>query len=809
MTEYTCLLPNSLSASNMIKAVKIRNRIPQDILKPNNRLIHYLRGMHKHTLEMFQTSHFSSPFRDFIQKALFDRAMQKSLENQKELNWCREVKRLVPLKTDGDGNCLLHAVSQYMWGVQDTDLVLRKLLYSVMKDTEMCNFKLRWQHSCLRSKDFVETELHYDTRNWDEEWEKIVGMASASKPHGHPGLRYDSLEEVHVFVLSNILRRPIIVLADKMLRSLESGSSFAPLNIGGIYLPLHWPKEECYGFPIVLCYEKNHFAPLVTLKDSSPEIRAVPLENRVRGKYETMKVHFLLPSGEPLVEKLLRHYLCLIDIPVHSFENGTTDIIKAAKLDEGNLTEDLNLAEDYAQLAAHEYGSWQEHTQFRVRNSERFSISQLSLLDIKCVSSKCTYYASSATRPYCHECYKEKQNKKCENIKQSSRTWTSNFRKSGSVTGRTHFCIPSDQSCEVTSGPHSAPPTAPSLSFFSETNAMKCRNPTCPFTLNVKYNGLCEHCFQAVQTQLRTAMQEPHVANTFVQPGLDNHLLQELNRCKICHCVATEICNGMCGPCLEKSTNENVFPHIVHQRSSSDPAHWIGVHTSPAFPLLPSGQQGDLQAQMNHLPEEITGAKKCKKSGCSFYGTNDKHGFCTLCFFEFCENNGEVTSQNVRQAQKSPHSVGCPATTAPAYKNSVCLSQECNMGDTLLEGYCQRCFLDAQERRYQEAKRTGDQMAQRQNLQVQNRDLRRNSSSSKTKKCSKSHCINSAKPRDELCSECRQRSSHRGSQKQATDETQKKYCWAPGCDHFGNVKCHGYCNECYLFKQIYENHPRT
>ncbi|XP_043931423.1 tumor necrosis factor alpha-induced protein 3 [Protopterus annectens] len=808
MSDYTCLLPSSLPASNMIKAVKIRDRISQDIVKPSNRLIHYLRGMHKCTLEMFQTSQFSSPFRDLIQKAMFDRGMQVALENQKELNWCREVKKLVPLKTDGDGNCLLHAVSQYMWGVQDTDLVLRKLLHNVMKDTEMCNFKLRWQHSCLRSKEFVETELHYDTRNWDEEWEKLVEMASASKPPSHTGLRYDSLEEVHVFVLSNILRRPIIVLADKILRSLESGSSFAPLNVGGIYLPLHWPKEECYSFPIVLCYESNHFAPLVILKDSSPEIRAVPLEFRASGKYETMKVHFLLPSGEPPVEKLLRQYLCLIDIPVHNFENGTTDIIKAAKLDEGNVSEDLNLAQDYAQLAAHEYRRWQEHAQFRVRKSERFSISQLSLLDIKCATSNCTYYASSATRPYCHECYKEKRNEKCDNKKQSSRTWTSDVRTSGSVNGRTQFCLPSYQSSEITSGPHSAPPTAPSLSFFSETNAMKCRNLTCPFTLNVEYSGLCEHCFQAMQTEHRTTVQEPHGANNFLQPGLGNHLLQDLTRCKLCHCMAAKICNGICGPCLEKSSNQNVFPHIMHQRSSSDPAQWTGVHASPAFPLLPSGQQGDLQVQINHTPEENSGAKKCKKSGCSFFGTKDKHGFCTLCFFEFCENNGEKTAQNARRTQKSPHNIGCPATTAPAFKNSVCLSQECNVGDTLLEGYCQRCFLDAQDRRYWEAKRAGDQVVQQQNIAVQNRDLQRNSSN-KTKKCSKSHCTNLIKPRDELCSECRHRSSHRGSREQAIDDTQKKCCWAPGCDHYGNVKCHGYCNECYLFKQIYENHPRT
>lgn len=56
------------------------------------------------------------------------------------------------------------------------------------------------------------------------------------------------------------------------MRSLESGSSFAPLNVGGVYLPLLWPGEECYRYPIVLGYDNMHFTPLVTLKDSGPGI---------------------------------------------------------------------------------------------------------------------------------------------------------------------------------------------------------------------------------------------------------------------------------------------------------------------------------------------------------------------------------------------------------------------------------------------------------------------------------------------------------------------------------------------------------
>lgn len=49
------------------------------------------------------------------------------------------------------------------------------------------------------------------SQNWEEEWEKIVKMASPVSSSN--GLQFDSLEDIHIFILSNILRRPIIVIA--------------------------------------------------------------------------------------------------------------------------------------------------------------------------------------------------------------------------------------------------------------------------------------------------------------------------------------------------------------------------------------------------------------------------------------------------------------------------------------------------------------------------------------------------------------------------------------------------------------------
>lgn len=95
------IIPQALFLSNMLKAVKIRELMSEDLLKCNNGIIQHFKTMHRYTIEMFRMCHFCPPFQKLLQKSLVDQATQNSLERQKKLNWCREVKKLMPLKTNG------------------------------------------------------------------------------------------------------------------------------------------------------------------------------------------------------------------------------------------------------------------------------------------------------------------------------------------------------------------------------------------------------------------------------------------------------------------------------------------------------------------------------------------------------------------------------------------------------------------------------------------------------------------------------------------------------------------------------------
>ncbi|XP_040285140.1 tumor necrosis factor alpha-induced protein 3 isoform X1 [Bufo bufo] len=759
------VLPQDLYMSNMLKAVKIRERTPQDIVKPSNGIIHHLRSMHRYTIELFMVCQFCTRFREILQKTLFDRSMQVALESHKKLNACKEVKKLAPLRTNGDGNCLLHSVSMYMWGVQDTDLVLRKTLHNVLKTTDTRNFKFRWQLECVKSTVFQQTELRYDTRNWDDEWEHLVNMASTDTSVGNSGLQYNCLEEIHIFVLANILRRSIIVLADNMFRSLESGSSFSPLNVGGIYLPLHWPAQECYKYPIILGYDSQHFAPLVTMKDTGPEIRAVLLVFSENGRFEDMKVHFLTDHEEKSREKLLKEYLHVLEVPVHSWEYGTTHLVNAARLDENNLPKEINLVEDYFQLVQHEYKRWQETK----GGKSRFEmvLPQLSLVEVKCETLNCPFFMSVSTQPYCHECFDKKQ-------KSVDRT-KAQIQKGEALHGKHEN---SEPSCQMTGQSLEDPAlaTAPSIFIFSETNAMKCKTGDCPFTLNVELSGLCERCHNARHTQLGSSTERARTS--------------DIIRCNICFQDATRTFNGICSSCFKRTTelsHNSSIPPLLHQRSVSDPVNstWSIVNLS--------GQEATsnetcTSATSSPSVEERTPNQKCRKAGCQYFGTLQNQGFCTLCFFEYKENRGVNSSRSNRTSQSN--------VSVAAFKNMTrCLGRECStLGSTLFEGFCQKCFIEAQNQRYHEARSTEERIKRQTERSGQNR------AGNHMKLCARDVCRNPVTSKnDELCEQCKNRGAHHSS----GEDTPKLRCRAPGCDHYGNNKCNGYCNECYQFKQMY------
>lgn len=221
-------------------------------------------------------------FSQFLEKDLIEKSSLVSLENAGRLNWWADIgacQKLWPLATTGDGNCLLHAASlgkcsshcirsRYMkffsasnvlitfigmYGFSDRLLTLRKALHSVLVNSSFKNAfyrRWRWQSNLQNS----EAGLILCEEEWEREWQSLLKMASTEprvrahvesntvlkkekknslpeddmQPHV-----YESLEEIHILTLAHVLKRPIIVIADTMLKDV-TGEPFAPIPVSNI-----------------------------------------------------------------------------------------------------------------------------------------------------------------------------------------------------------------------------------------------------------------------------------------------------------------------------------------------------------------------------------------------------------------------------------------------------------------------------------------------------------------------------------------------------------------------------------------------
>ena len=172
--------------------------------------------------------------------------LKDTLEMIKKAN---DGECLVPIHSDGDGHCLVHAISRAVVG--------RELLWHSLRQ----NLKDSLQQDSVKYqalfRDFIDAN----------EWDDIVNEAD---PNYHPATNEPfGLRNMHVFGLANVLHRPIILLDS--LEGMQSSGDYS-----GIFLPVLVPIESCksqetLNKPLAIAWSslgRNHYVPLVGVRDS-------------------------------------------------------------------------------------------------------------------------------------------------------------------------------------------------------------------------------------------------------------------------------------------------------------------------------------------------------------------------------------------------------------------------------------------------------------------------------------------------------------------------------------------------------------
>lgn len=250
-----------------------------------------------------------------VQKILFDELLdqdvQKELEEESSIiNWSLELtetvgSRLYALWNRSAGNCLLDSVLQATWGIFDRDNALRRVLGDTLCEGTSVLYP-RWKEAeTLQAK-----LLHFslDEAQWQEDWGTLVSLAT------QPG---SALEQLHIFALAHILRRPVIVYGVKYVKSFR-GEALGYARFEGIYLPLLWEPSFCWKWPIALGYTRGHFSALVPMEPyhCTEGAGAVPDDHRqaaflplMTADRQLLPLHFLTQGELGREEEIMRQWL--------------------------------------------------------------------------------------------------------------------------------------------------------------------------------------------------------------------------------------------------------------------------------------------------------------------------------------------------------------------------------------------------------------------------------------------------------------------------------------------------------------------
>ncbi|XP_077414995.1 deubiquitinating protein VCPIP1 [Vanacampus margaritifer] len=175
--------------------------------------------------------------------------LHDTLDEVKRANGHREC--LIPVHVDGDGHCLVHAVSRALVG--------RELFWHALRENLKQNFKENLDRYKALFQDFIDAA----------EWEDIVNECDPLfvPPEGVPlGLR-----NIHIFGLANVLHRPIILL-DSLSGMRSSGDYSATFLPGLVAEERCRAKDGELNKPICIAWSssgRNHYIPLVGIKNTA------------------------------------------------------------------------------------------------------------------------------------------------------------------------------------------------------------------------------------------------------------------------------------------------------------------------------------------------------------------------------------------------------------------------------------------------------------------------------------------------------------------------------------------------------------
>eukprot|EP00111_Clytia_hemisphaerica_P001341 TCONS_00003814-protein len=611
-----------------------------------------------------------------IKTELISKSALHKLTNVGRLNWWTEMgtcRKLFPLLTVGDGNCLLHAASLGMWGFHDRMLILRKALYQMfLNPIAIKALKRRWKYN-MWVDNMKCGGLTFTRQEWDTEWNTVVGLTSnvshklesdssqnckritrqislsSSNSELEEGESLDSLEPIHVYALSNLLCRPIIVLSEDMLKDAE-GRPIAPIPFGGIYLPLEQDVSKCYKYPLILAFESSHFSALVpadgdNLHNGEKLSSSVPLQNK---DLAFLDLKFAMDPGSTwdmvqddsvkeermeltLQEKiiLLRKYMDVVKVPSKKAKPApppVNDLRVGSVID--HVHNVLVGRPENLQPPAPEPDIMLVCAKISMKNRPKHYKEMIqNFIDTKMVEAKelrdlqnrcpnCGAEGFPHLKGYCEWCFERAKmvGGKSPSPKQKSPISTLVRRTNKLLIGEP------DNNKNQKQNLLCSPPSPRTSSKTLPMPAKKKENNSIPSTQNVTQD-------EPLPMKSRSADNIHYPPSMRGQQTREQIISQEEAGFYRSQSLSNRPEVAPLNPSLSRPQTSEPSSRPQISRPLSDPQN-----TNESQPSRP---QTSPNTSSSTSPGEFVPGKPCKVSGCNFYGSNQTLGFCSGCYRQY------------------------------------------------------------------------------------------------------------------------------------------------------------------------------